>query len=294
MHNEILTINLSRIKLKNITIHNLEHNTQNKSTNTFTTLINSNQRFEEKESKLNTINPKKNNNSYLIKNPKQKIFEFKKELKERNNDYYFLPLLSNINKSKSIKQNKEKKQNLFDNLQKNKIKIKKQKQKELVINPVSLYLFTLSNEKKITNKKIYSTRNKESKIKDEFLERIKDYRKRLKDQMIKRNKFQYSHSNNSLNNSQNQSHKKEKELDKEKEINNENYRFNYNPGNNYIFNMNENVEKALNIFYNKVKSSKIIRNNKNKSHLNSEKNLSSLTNHENNQNKFHTININYK
>ena len=80
------------------------------------------------------------------------------------------------------------KQPLFDIIKTNKIKIRKQKQRELVINPVSLYLITLANENK--NKSL--SRNKGIKIKDEFLERVKDYRKRLKDQMIKRNKFQYN------------------------------------------------------------------------------------------------------
>ena len=288
MQNEILTINLSTIKLKKIKIHNSEKNTMNKSTNTLlTTFINSNQRFNNNCSDLNTISTKKNINPYFIKNPKQKIFVHKKEIKHRNNDYYILPILSNNNKS--VKQNKEEKQNLFDNIKKNKIKIRRQK--ELLINPVSLYLITLSNENQNQNKKINSTKNKGNKVKDEFLERVKDYRKRLKEQMIKRNKFQYSHSNNSLNKSHSQ--QKEKEQDKEKEKDNENIRFNYNQSNNYIFNMNENVDKALNIFYNNLKSSRIIRYDKNKSNLNSEKNLSSLSNNNdiNNQNKFHTINI---
>ena len=131
------------------------------------------------------------------------------------------------------------------------------------------------------------SRNKGIKIKDEFLERVKDYRKRLKDQMIKRNKFQYSHSNNSLNKSQSQ--RKEKEPDKEKE-NNEMV-FNYNQNNNYIFNMNENVDKALNIFYNKLKNPKIIRYDREKSNLYQEKNISNLSGQEIYQNKFHTINI---
>ena len=279
MQNDVLTINLSTIKLRKIKVPNIEHATQNKSTNTTSTLINSNQRFNYnnnyEDADFKTIKTRKNINSYFVKNPTQKILEFKKEIKSRNRN--ILPILSN--NYRSVKP----KQTLFDNIKTNKIKIRKQKQRELVINPVSLYLITLANENK--NKSL--SRNKGIKIKDEFLERVKDYRKRLKDQMIKRNKFQYSHSNNSLNKSQSQ--RKEKEPDKEKE-NNEMV-FNYNQNNNYIFNMNENVDKALNIFYNKLKNPKIIRYDREKSNLYQEKNISNLSNQEIYQNKFHTINI---
>jgi len=279
MQNDVLTINLSTIKLRKIKVPKIEHTTQNKSTNTTSTLINSNQRFNYnnnyEDADFKTIKTRKNINSYFVKNPTQKLIEFKKEIKSRNRN--ILPILSN--NYRSVKP----KQTLFDNIKTNKIKIRKQKQRELVINPVSLYLITLANENK--NKSL--SRNKGIKIKDEFLERVKDYRKRLKDQMIKRNKFQYSHSNNSLNKSQSQ--RKEKEPDKEKE-NNEMV-FNYNQNNNYIFNMNENVDKALNIFYNKLKNPKIIRYDREKSNLYQEKNISNLSNQEIYQNKFHTINI---
>ena len=279
MQNDVLTINLSTIKLRKIKVPKIEHTTQNKSTNTTSTLINSNQRFNYnnnyEDADFKTIKTRKNINSYFVKNPTQKILEFKKEIKSRNRN--ILPILSN--NYRSVKP----KQPLFDIIKTNKIKIRKQKQRELVINPVSLYLITLANENK--NKSL--SRNKGIKIKDEFLERVKDYRKRLKDQMIKRNKFQYSHSNNSLNKSQSQ--RKEKEPDKEKE-NNEMV-FNYNQNNNYIFNMNENVDKALNIFYNKLKNPKIIRYDREKSNLYQEKNISNLSNQEIYQNKFHTINI---
>ena len=279
MQNDVLTINLSTIKLRKIKVPNIEHATQNKSTNTTSTLIYSNQRFNYnnnyEDADFKTIKTRKNINSYFVKNPTQKLIEFKKEIKSRNRN--ILPILSN--NYRSVKP----KQTLFDNIKTNKIKIRKQKQRELVINPVSLYLITLANENK--NKSL--SRNKGIKIKDEFLERVKDYRKRLKDQMIKRNKFQYSHSNNSLNKSQSQ--RKEKEPDKEKE-NNEMV-FNYNQNNNYIFNMNENVDKALNIFYNKLKNPKIIRYDREKSNLYQEKNISNLSGQEIYQNKFHTINI---
>ena len=287
MQNNIFTINLSSIRMRNLKIPKID--TQNKSTNTNNDLIIANQRFNSKESEFKTINIKKSIDSYFFIQPKQKKnLEYKNDLNSFSrkdiiyrNKENFLPMISKNNRS--VRANKEKSHITFDQLKSNKIKIKKKK--ELIINPVSLYLFTLSNEK--NKKKLYSNKNKGNKIRDEFLERVKDYRRKLKEQMIKRNKFQYSHSNNSLNNSQNQ--KREKESDKEKE-NNEN-RFNYNQANNYIFNMNENVDKALNRFYNKLKISRIPGYYKEKICLNPEKSLSNLSNKEIINNNFYTINI---
>ena len=288
MQNNIFTINLSSIRMRNLKIPKID--TQNKSTNTNNDLIIANQRFNSKESEFKTINIKKSIDSYFFIQPKQKKnLEYKNDLNSfsrkdiiyRNKENFF-PMISKNNRS--VRANKEKSHIIFDQLKSNQIKIKKKK--ELIINPVSLYLFTLSNEKK--KKKLYSNKNKGNKIRDEFLERVKDYRRRLKEQMIKRNKFQYSHSNNSLNNSQNQ--KREKESDQEKENNNEN-RFNYNQANNYIFNMNENVDKALNRFYNKLKISRIPGYDKEKICLNPEKSLSNLSNKEIINNNFYTINI---
>jgi hypothetical protein len=164
---------------------------------------------------------------------------------------------------------------------------------------VLLYLNTESNDNKEKNKKvIFNSKEKDkgNKIKDDFLERVKDYRNRLKEQMIKRNKFQYSHSNNSLNRSQNKKNEKEiyKEIRTEKE--NDENRFNFNSTNRYIFKMNENVDKSLNIFYNKLRSTRILRYKRDKSlinysNLNSDRNLSTSNKNEILQNKFYTINI---
>ena len=287
MQNNIFTINLSSIRMRNLKIPKID--TQNKSTNTNNDLIIANQRFNSKESEFKTINIKKSIDSYFFIQPKQKKnLEYKNDLNSFSrkdiiyrNKENFLPMISKNNRS--VRANKEKSHIIFDQLKPNQIKINKKK--ELIINPVSLYLFTLSNEK--NKKKLYSNKNKGNKIRDEFLERVKDYRRKLKEQMIKRNKFQYSHSNNSLNNSQNQ--KREKESEQEKE-NNEN-RFNYNQANNYIFNMNENVDKALNRFYNKLKISRIPGYDKEKICLNPEKSLSNLSNKEIINNNFYTINI---
>ena len=296
MENNILTNNLSTIKVKKIKIQNSEY-PQSKLTNSLTDFINSNHRFINKESsEMKTINAKrpiKSINSYFYVIPKRKIFEFKKiinpdkikEINFRNKDY-ILPFLSN--KNQSVKSNKENKGTTIDKIKVEKIKIKKQK--DLIINPISLHLYTLTNEHR--NKKIIFSK-KNNKIKDEFLERIKDYRKRLKDQMIKRNKFQYSHSNNSFNNNnKSQKKMKEPEKEKEKEKENEENRFNYHQGNKYIFNMNENVDKALNHFYNKLKNQKLIfGKDKEITNSNSDKSLSNLSINQFKYNKINSFNM---
>ena len=301
MKRELLPINLSLIKMRN-NKYSLLDNMENKSTNTNFNLINSNQRFIKGEQIFNTIETKKNINSYFFIKPKQQNFDINNitsnkhiKIKFRNNNF-FLPMIHKNNIS--IKPNKKNKQEIFD--APNTPKIKVQKKHELVINPVSLYLNTEANnfnpKKNIFHS--YSNRNKASKLKDEFLERVKDYRKRLKEQMIKRNKFQYSHSNNSINIFQtpNNEYNKETKNDKDKEKNET--KFNYNKNNNYIFNMNENVEKALNNFYSKLKSTRILKYKKensyiNYSNFNSEGNLSNSYNTKDiKQNNFSTINTN--
>ena len=190
-----------------------------------------------------------------------------------------------------MRNNNDNKQNIiFQQNRQNKIEIKKRP--ELIINPISLYLNTESNEKKNYNRNL-SLRNK---IKDEFMERVKDYRKRLREQMIKRSIFQYSRSNNYLNSFQNlkvdKDFSQEKKQEKEKEKNEK--EFNYNQNNKYIFKMNENVDTALNLFYNKLKKSRILAYKRGKSYnnySNFERNLSNSNNtNESRNNKFFTIN----
>lgn len=289
MQKNDLIINISTIRMKNIKFPNSEL-TQNKSTNTVCNLINSNQRFKNNESETGIINTKKSINSYFYISPRSKIFEFKKnnflknkykkeiKIQYRNNDN-ILPILP---KNQSVRQIKEK-----DNIFLNKIKPKKIKiikKRELVINPVSLNLFSLKEK---NNRKPYSNKNKGNKIRDEFLQRVKEYRNMLKEQMINRNKFQYSHSNNSLNTSLNQ--KKEKEPKKEKEINET--KFNYNQSNNYIFNMNENVDKALNKFYYRLRNARKALYDMGKQNHQSVKSSLYITNNETKSNDFNTISI---
>ena len=286
MKNDILTISLSKVKINNNRF-SFSENTQNKGVNC--DLINANQRFNQ-EPNFNTIDSKKSTNSYLFLKQKKNNVEVNNKslnnhfkIKHRNN---FLPVLP-----RSVRNNNDNKKNIiFQQNRQNKFEIKKRP--ELIINPISLYLNTESNEKKNSNRNL-SLRNK---IKDEFMERVKDYRKRLREQMIKRSIFQYSRSNNYLNSFQNlkvdKDFSQEKKQEKEKEKNEK--EFNYNQNNKYIFKMNENVDTALNLFYNKLKKSRILAYKRGKSYINYsnfERNLSNSNNtNESRNNKFFTIN----
>ena len=286
MKNDILTISLSKVKINNNRF-SFSENTQNKGVNC--DLINANQRFNQ-EPNFNTIDSKKSTNSYLFLKQKKNNVEVNNKslnnhfkIKHRNN---FLPVLP-----RSVRNNNDNKKNIiFQQNRQNKIEIKKRP--ELIINPISLYLNTESNEKKNYNRNL-SLRNK---IKDEFMERVKDYRKRLREQMIKRSIFQYFRSNNYLNSFQNlkvdKDFSQEKKQEKEKEKNEK--EFNYNQNNKYIFKMNENVDTALNLFYNKLKKSRILAYKRGKSYnnySNFERNLSNSNNtNESRNNKFFTIN----
>ena len=296
MKNNITPNNLSTVLIRKPK-YLLSDNTQNKSTNTLITdLINSNQRFnnynnnikksESNESKKKIIYP------YFYVKSRIKNYEIINKNKPKNKNY-FLPVISN---NKHILKSINKKKEINSSFKINKLQNKKRN--ELLINPVLLYLNTESSEKKgkIINN-LFSNRNKGNKSKDDFLERVKDYRRQLKEQMIKRNKFQYSNSNKSFNKSQN--NKSEREINKEskKEKENDEIRFNYNKTNKYIFKINENVDKSLNIFYNKLRSTQLLKYKTDKSlinysNINSERNYSTSNQNEIRKNKYCTININ--
>ena len=296
MKNNITPNNLSTVLIRKPK-YLLSDNTQNKSTNTLITdLINSNQRFnnynnnikksESNESKKKFIYP------YFYVKSRIKNYEIINKNKPKNKNH-FLPVISN---NKHILKSINKKKEINSSFKINKLQNKKRN--ELLINPVLLYLNTESSEKKgkIINN-LFSNRNRGNKSKDDFLERVKDYRRQLKEQMIKRNKFQYSNSNKSFNKSQN--NKSEREINKEskKEKENDEIRFNYNKTNKYIFKINENVDKSLNIFYNKLRSTQLLKYKTDKSlinysNINSERNYSTSNQNEIRKNKYCTININ--
>ena len=304
MKNNITPKNLSTILIRK-SKYLFSDNTQNKSTNTLMTdMINSNQRFN---NRFNNRNSNSNSNKkpetneskkqyiypYFFVKPQKKNFVIINKSNNKPKNKSFLPLISN---KKHILKSINKKKEINYSFKINKIKDKKRN--ELLINPVLLYLNTESSEKKgkIINN-LFSNRNKGNKSKDDFLERVKDYRRQLKEQMIKRNKFQYSNSNKSFNKSQN--NKSEREINKEskKEKENDEIRFNYNKTNKYIFKINENVDKSLNIFYNKLRSTQLLKYKTDKSlinysNINSERNYSTSNQNEIRKNKYCTININ--
>ena len=112
-------------------------------------------------------------------------------------------------------------------------------------NSISLHLNTVSIKKKKKKKKKnfgcgynYKYIGKNKKL-DDYLEKIKNYRKKLKDQMIQRYKIQYSQHSIKRSNEK------------------ENNKFIFNYDDKYINNIDENVNKALNIFYGKIPSSKV-------------------------------------
>ena len=114
-------------------------------------------------------------------------------------------------------------------------------------NSLSLDLNKISNNKNVKLKKNnfrynYNNSNdkKYNRKFDDYLEKIKNHRKKLKEQMIKRYRVQYSpHYFKTSNNEK------------------ENNKFSFNYDNPYLNNMNENVNEALNIFYGKIPNSKV-------------------------------------
>ena len=126
-------------------------------------------------------------------------------------------------------------------------------------NVVSLHLNTISNYDNIKTSEEFKLRNKKNNFKNSniskdknmkkynYLEEVRIYRKKLKDQMINRYKLQYSQ--HSIKKSQ----KEKNDLE-----DNVHFVFSYDKNNNNsINNVNENVKNALNIFYGKVSNKQI-------------------------------------
>lgn len=125
-------------------------------------------------------------------------------------------------------------------------------------NLISLHLNTISNYDNIKASEIFKLRSKKNNFtssniskdknmkKYNFLDEVKNYRKKLKDQMINRYKLQYSQ--NSI---------KKYKKDKNDLEENAHFVFSYDKNNNSINNINENVKNALNIFYGKIPNKKI-------------------------------------
>jgi len=195
-----------------------------------------------------------NNLNNLRLNTDTKSVDSKRNIKENQ---YYLPVLmrQKIDKSKIYLYN-----NNIKNININIIGALKQPNLSIVKNSnaekktISLHLNTISNKKakyhrsKPKNnifKSVKTSKEKENnQIMDDYLVKIKNYRKRLKQQMINRYKVQYLQ------------HDIKKSL-KEKEKEKENNQFIFNYDNKSINEINKNVNKALNIFYGKIPNAKI-------------------------------------
>ena len=214
-----------------------------------------------------------NNLNNLRLNTDTKSVDSKRNIKENQ---YYLPVLmrQKIDKSKIYLYNND-----IKNININIIGALKQPNLSIVKNSnaekktISLHLNTISNKKakyhrskpKNNNfKSIKTSKEKDNnQIMDDYLVKIKNYRKRLKQQMINRYKVQYLQ------------HDIKKSL-KEKEKEKENNQFIFNYDNKSINDINKNVNKALNIFYGKIPNAKISGHEKaflNYSNLSTEKYL---------------------
>ena len=136
------------------------------------------------------------------------------------------------------------------------------KDSENILNKnIILRLNTISNnnnqkykllKSKIINYKSANTSKENQKLED-YLEKIKNYRKKLKDQMINRYKINYSQHCN-------------KKIISDKDSKKEDNQFEFNYDNKSINNINKNVDNAINIFYGKIPNKKV--NGIEKSYLN--------------------------
>ena len=216
---------------------------------------------------INTERKKINLNNLRIKTEQNSIDILKN--KENNKSQYYLPILmeKKINKIKLSHYLKESKPiNIIGVLKQTNFNQPKKLSNNNTNNnkkSFSLHLETMSNNKKVEEneflfkpkknkfKNYYIKKGKTNKIidnknSDDYLEKIKEYRKKLKEQMINRYKMQYSQHGikKSL---------KEKDDIKGKQGN----QFVYNYDNKSINKINQTVNKALNIFYGKLTNSKI-------------------------------------
>jgi len=189
------------------------------------------------------------------------------EIKFRNNSDIYLPILSknnNTNNETFV---------INNNHRERKIKILKKLilngnqnlNKEIAINPVSLKLDFSS---KIIKKR--------SKMKEKFLQRVQNYKKRLNEELL----IDYKHQNFSMNNTQNYL------LDKENNA--------FNNTNIYSSSVNNNVNKSnkvLSKYNGKIKKAKVFGYKNGFINLNNLKIKKHLSSDETKNNNFYTINI---
>jgi hypothetical protein len=279
MRNSLLANLITNVKLKKIKLNNDIFFPSNQSTNTIN-LINSNNRFNNDQNNLSIINKRKikslkysfsKNKRIQMPKLKEILRQTKNqgnqsEIKFRNNSDIYLPILSknnNTNNETFV---------INNNHRERKIKILKKLilngnqnlNKEIAINPVSLKLDFSS---KIIKKR--------SKMKEKFLQRVQNYKKRLNEELI-----DYKHQNFSMNNTQNYL------LDKENNA--------FNNTNIYSSSINNNVNKSnkvLSKYNDKIKKAKVFGYKNDFINLNNLKIKKHPFNDETKNNNFYTINI---
>lgn len=280
MRNSLLANLITNVKLKKIKLNNDIFFPSNQSTNTIN-LINSNNRFNNDQNNLSIIDKRKikslrysfsKNKRIQMPKLKEILRQTKNqgnqsEIKFRNNSDIYLPILSknnNTNNETFV---------IDNNHRERKIKILKKLilngnqnlNKEIAINPVSLKLDFSS---KIIKKR--------SKMKEKFLQRVQNYKKRLNEELL----IDYKHQNFSMNNTQNYL------LDKENNA--------FNNTNIYSSSINNNVNKSnkvLSKYNGKIKKAKVFGYKNDFINLNNLKIKKHLSSDETKNNNFYTINI---
>lgn len=195
-----------------------------------TNVINSNQRFNEEQSNIYNIkdNPLVNLTKKLKKIKLLKINknQSKNNIKNyRNRSEFSLPLLSNASKTIIPK-------NEFVIKKAVKFPQNKKKFHELMINPISLNLdnFLYNKPKKI-------------KLKDPFIQRVNNYKQRLKNEFFAYKNKSYINANNSVSRTQIYNNDNEKKF-KQKFNNKSNFY--------YLDSINKEVNNELNILFKKI------------------------------------------
>ena len=246
MLNSLIPSRISSIKIRKINHLNNIFSPSNNQSSEFTELINSNKRFNNEEDKIKSS-----------LNDKKKIIKIK--LNEKNNNKYrskSVLHLPNISKTgKSLNQNNEFTL-IKNNLVKNKrnfciLKKFENKNRELIINPVSL---NLNNSSRI-NPNLFKRKNIN---KDVFINRVKNYKKRLKEEL---SIFSNLNVNVSVNRTQNYI------LDKDKD---NCYNMNNNTNIFYANNYKDDVNNKLKFVPKKITNCKYIFNNSRKFQFNDE------------------------
>ena len=280
MRNSLLANLITNVKLKKIKLNNDIFSPSNQSTNTIN-LINSNNRFNNDQNNLSIINKRKikslkysfsKNKRIQMPKLKEILRQTKNqgnqsEIKFRNNSDIYLPILSknNSTNNETFVINNNHRERKIKILKKLILNGNQNLNKEIAINPVSLKLDFSS---KIIKKR--------SKMKEKFLQRVQNYKKRLNEELL----IDYKHQNFSMNNTQNYL------LDKENNA--------FNNTNIYSSSINNNVNKSnkvLSNYHGKIKKAKVFGYKNGFINLNNLKNKKHLSSDETKNNNFYTINI---